>query len=593
MPLLWLDMDRERGLHPNGRVLIVAPGFLHEHWQAEARQHFGIPRLIPLDSQEKYLSARKAAGGQLPSGYYLTSFTELGQNGVKRMLDPDNPKYDTDELRRFYGVTDREVAEGMMAAGIGADPDYIARILCHRRHHEYSKSVGKSVNGIRSTYSPSLAELCRNEFECVVVDEGTRLRGFYETYIASGVLTMAPKYRLILTGTPVKNRLPDLFALLYWVSGGNDRATPRFPYDANGRGRFSEDFLVCERNLSRERAANYGRTLTPFMRDGRYRKGRPTAEVCNIHKLWRVIAPNILRRRKQDAGEEIVPKIRYPVIVPMGRFQREVYRYHLEARYTDPDGRLTIGAQLQALRMAAVAPHAENLREIGGRPGSHRSPTDYTPKLATILTLIEQKIRQGEQVVVFSSFIEPLETISRRLAEAGVWHFQLDGRKSPMKRGELSEIFKRGRPHAPPVMLACRPATSEGNNWYLARNVIHADLDYALDQNEQSDDRVHRINSPLPVNSYRVLTSGSIDRRIEALYEEKSQSAGLVLDGALYETATEELNPFDLLEIAREEFRACEVLDEGELESGWPKLRDQLAEAWQATEGARIASVAA
>jgi hypothetical protein len=88
--------------------------------------------------------------------------------------------------------------------------------------------------------------------------------------------------------------------------GGKPEATPIFPYrdESAERDRFAATFMVTERNLTKEAEAK---------ENGKKPRGRFknfTAEVCNVHRLWKLFGPIILRRRKQDAGVEIVPKSR-------------------------------------------------------------------------------------------------------------------------------------------------------------------------------------------------------------------------------------------------------------------------------------------
>jgi hypothetical protein len=88
--------------------------------------------------------------------------------------------------------------------------------------------------------------------------------------------------------------------------GGKPEATPIFPYrdESAERDRFAATFMVTERNLTKEAEAK---------ENGKKPRGRFknfTAEVCNVHRLWKLLGPIILRRRKQDAGVEIVPKSR-------------------------------------------------------------------------------------------------------------------------------------------------------------------------------------------------------------------------------------------------------------------------------------------
>src|ERR1043165_2035544 len=261
--------------------------------------------------------------------------------------------------------------------------DFVIREFCAAKVEEYSLGVGESVAypvgppppgydpakpetdnrpkwRIKCVYSPSLADLAYNAFDCVVIDEGVKMKG-EETLVGKGVRSMTPAYRLVLTAPPVKNRLPDIFRLAWWATGGRAEAHAGFPYrdETSERAKFAETFMVTERNLTKEAEAQASGKKS----GGRYKK--LTAEVCNVHRLWKLFGPIILRRRKQDAGVDIVPKVRKVIRCEMGTMHKKVYQYHLEAEYRDINGKPAIGAQLQALRMAAADPSSLHLTQIG------------------------------------------------------------------------------------------------------------------------------------------------------------------------------------------------------------------------------------
>ena len=483
---------------------------------------------------------------------------------------------------------------------------------------------------IECIYSPSLADLCHDAFKCVVVDEGVKMKG-EDTHVGRGVRKMNPPYRLVLTATPVKNRLPDIFRLAWWAAGGKAEAHARFPYrdDPEERAKFANTFLVSEHNLTKDaKAREAGRNSSP----GRFK--RLTAEVCNIHRLWKLLGPIVLRRRKQDCGEEIVPKLRKVVRCEMGTLQQQVYQYHLQAKYLDCNGQKAVGAQLQALRIAAADPSSDHLTAQSGRlsitctctkpfpnpslhsdlpegadrqppnpncplchgegeiPLPHRSGQAFTPKMASVLSIIEEILARKEQVVVGSAFNDPLDRLSDWLTEAGVRHVKLDGRVSQKRRGVHAARFKRGRHATPdtsqegeaiPVMLAGVECMSEGHSFHLTNNVILFVYSWAYDKFIQFLARIHRLNSVRPVNVYVVLCEGTIDRRLESLIQDKGDAAELVLDGRLIGERTEEVNLAELLQIAHQEFESStRTIDEALLQSQWPALRDKLRTAMTA-----------
>ncbi len=222
--------------------------------------------------------------------------------------------------------------------------------------------VPEAVRSIKCLNRPSLSDLSYNAFDCVVIDEGVKMKG-EDTYVGLGVRHMDPRFRLLLTATPVKNRLVDIFRLAWWAAGGRTEAHARFPYrdDTEERGKFAQTFMVSESNLTKKAAAEAeGRSS-----GSRYTK--LTAEVCNVHRLWKMLGPLVLRRRKDDCNEDIVPKIRRVVRCEMGTAQQDVYSYHLQAKYLDKNDEEAMGAQLQALRMAAADPSSDHLKAQPGR----------------------------------------------------------------------------------------------------------------------------------------------------------------------------------------------------------------------------------
>jgi SNF2 family DNA or RNA helicase len=94
---------------------------------------------------------------------------------------------------------------------------------------------------------------------------------------------------------PVKNRLPDIFWLAWWAAGGNEDATARWPYAGGSEEveKFASTFMLSEFNHTRAENSETG---------GKFRFTKLRPEICNLHLLWKALAPICLRRRKQDIG---------------------------------------------------------------------------------------------------------------------------------------------------------------------------------------------------------------------------------------------------------------------------------------------------
>ncbi|HTB83722.1 MAG TPA: DEAD/DEAH box helicase [Candidatus Sulfotelmatobacter sp.] len=473
-------------------------------------------------------------------------------------------------------------------------------VIC--RHRDYSSGIGETRTlppkegqpegqpevrvRVKCVYSPSLADLGQDCFSACIIDEGTKIKGD-DTIIGTGVRQINADYRLVLTATPIKNRFPDVFHLAHYVCGGHEEPTARFPYGKVDKQTFAEEFLVSERNLSKEENSEDKRRFVKF-----------TPQVCNVHRAWKLLAPVILRRRKEDCGEAIVPKIRHVVRVPMGLYQAATYQFHLKAKYRDCKGRPAVGAKLQALRIAAANPASELLirPEHDDSDGNPRSKFTYIPKVASSLELVRLAMERREQVIIGSAFQNGLDVFSARLNEAGVKHLVLDGRVNQKRRGELARLFKLGCPRAVdeglierasdyPVLLAGQECMAELHNFHLCNNILLTAYSWAFDKFEQFINRAHRMNSPWDVNVWSVICDGSIDRKLEGGIHEKKDAAGLVLDGHLLGETPGEVNFAELLHIAELEFKTVKTIDEHDLEQGWPRLRAALGRAFLQWKG--------
>jgi SNF2 family DNA or RNA helicase len=485
------------------RVLLVVPGQLHRNFRNEAREKFGR---------------------------HITSLSHRHQlHGFKL----NKPLPTSTNLCRFFITTFHELGYNHTRDGSPSLADCIAKLI--------AKGAG---------------------FDCVIVDEGTRLQN-EETHISTGVRKLNPKLRMLLTGTPVKNRLESFFHLAAWVAGDNKNGESLWPYPATSKARdqFTRDFLMSVRsNGSTER----------------------TARITNTHRLWRLIAPIMIRRRKTECGEDIVPKIVKPIVLQPGTFQAEVYRNHLfyppllssTGRPLHGFGRVAV--QLNYLRQAALAPHSASLGRVHSvATGLKKSPTVFNPKFATCLSIAADVVRARKQLIIGSPFRAFSHSLHAYLRAAGVSSLLLDGNTSPDRRGLLAEQFKNGR-YA--VLVVGVAAMSEGFDFDNCSHLILPSLSWAYDENEQFVNRVWRITSKKPVTIYLLSITGTIDERLAELFAEKSATAQLALDGRLIGDQIEDVDLADLLRHSIKSFHpGAETLDETGMETQWPTLKNQLA----------------
>ena len=563
------------------RVLIAAPVDLHDQLRKEAIKHFGIalPTIKNMDDVRRHRLDQKAAPlrkGQMPK-FYLVGYEALTRNGA-------------DEWPAFVDAKGKVVMRHrerarLIEAKTFAKEHVLARLLGHKVDFSpYMQGVGAERQGITCVWHPSLArELKQLEgrgagFDCVVLDEATMIQG--DSKISHGVTILNPEFRLLMSGTPAKNKLESIFTLAWWAAGGSETPTPRWPYARDGKDTFAKHHLEIDRFMTREedQAAKLGKRRTAV------RIVKSTARVCNVQRLWRLLAPVTLRMRKADCGEAIVAKTVRPIKCQMGAAQAAVYKEHLGNQPTSPagmpgaklSGLSAIGMQLTNLRIASVAPDSPSLGDVisMAHPARKKSWTPWTPKLATVLSLIADLLDNGEQVMIGSPFTRFNQTLHQLLTDAGVSTLLLDGEISPTQRGLLAEQFKNGNTA---VLIAGYASMGRGHSFENCAHLIAVGYPWAYDVFAQFVDRIWRLTSPRPITVYPVITTGSIEERMRDLFSDKSDTAQLMLDGKLFPDTVDDIDPERLLAEAFDAFKAAGPgADESLLESAWPSLAKRL-----------------
>ena len=480
----------------------------------------------PAEVKAAYRTAAKLYHPDLhPDDMKATAFFVLINAAYEKMTGKDTRNYD---------VRIAEFAKG--------DPSLPAFITTFK---EMEQGIGTtSDHGIKCVMAPTMASIIHSAFDCVVCDEAVAIKSG-TAHTAEGVLRMASKHRLGLTGTPIKNKLPDIFFIASWVTGFNRLPTARFPYGntTSDRATFSKDFGVMEENDTKaEKSAERGEYRSFIKTD-------PT-QICNVHRLWRVLGPVLIRRRKDDIpGCDIVKKTIIPIHVMPGTRQKACYNFHVTCPPPHDSILAQMGMQLMCLRQAALHPANPQLH----RPGqpSAVSTGIFTPKIAAVLKLATDLMAQGEQLVVASPFTEFSKDLAEILTKAGIPHLRLDGGTSPTRRGQLIKQFK-GRQI--PVLIVGIKGMASGHNLDCCHNIVLPGIEWALDLNRQIVDRVHRLTSKKDVSIYVVITKGTIDERLANVWQEKGDSSDLALDGRLIENDTEKMDAADFLRQAVADF---------------------------------------
>lgn len=569
------------------QALFVVPQDLIDQWQAEATKFFGRTLEVIRTPAQARDVARRARAGE--SGWWITYYEALSIVGRKAKAAPKRMVL---APRDYYALPAAERAGAVKnprAEAIGGSPDEI-RLSALTTSEVCPNCLANNWSGWKRPNCTSCGhnDMLARSRSCashlatafrrgsILIDEVSLIAG--ESLRSTAIRGLRARHRYVASGTPIKNFVPDLFWPLWWALGEGER----FPYGYDeGRAKFESDFCVIEHAFG-TRADDAHKTVR--------RKVLP--EVSNLSMLWRLLCSGMVRRRKEDTGEPIVPRTIHPITVPAGVNQLQRHGEWLR-RFPDffcqkfPDHPVVEAGlvekfaaalgQLWKLEFTATMPGADpdadwltTTAHIGG------AASNWTPKNLRVLEIARREADAGRKIVLFSDLIETGRWICDRLQEAGVRAVHItetdrDGKittKAPRKRAAEIRAFADGDAQ---VLCVGIQALRLGWNLDCAQVAIVAGLPWSHEALDQAIARVHRLTSRHPVDVYVVLTRGTIDERKWDLLSDKAATADLALDGRLVE---EDEKPVDWQQVITQMRRAGvrptgDELDEADIEDLW------------------------
>lgn len=322
----------------------------------------------------------------------------------------------------------------------------------------------------------------------LVLDEAQALKNA-ATLRVQAVGTLQAGFRLALTGTPVENRLADLWSIMNLLNPGL----------LGTAGRFAERFgNPIERQRNEAARARLRRLVSPFL------LRRTKAQVLTD------LPPRteIVERIEPEADERAF----------LEAMRREALERIAQLDPADPNKhRFNVLAELTRLRRAACDPRlaAPELGRIGAKVQAFE-------RLATEL------VASRHQALVFSQFTDFLKLLAERLDACGLRYQYLDGSTPAAARSERVAAFQRGDGD---LFLISLKAGGFGLNLTAADYVVIADPWWNPAAEDQAMGRAHRIGQQRPVTVYRLVTAGSVEERIVALHQDKRELAEGLLAG--------------------------------------------------------------
>ena len=360
--------------------------------------------------------------------------------------------------------------------------------LSYAVYHGPNRSLDRNADVTLTTYALlrlDAERLAGEHWETVVLDESQAIKN-PDSQVASAAFRLDAKFKVALTGTPVENRLEELWSQFHFINPGL----------LGGRSDFQDRYA------------------------GPIAQGEP--EVAR--RLRERIRPFVLRRLKQDVAPELPPRTDVVLYCELSTDERGVYDAIRAATVEAVVKKLGEGggvlAALEALlRLRQASCHTAL---VPGREAEGSSKIDL------LMESLENVVAEEHKAIVFSQWTGLLDLVEPALRAAGIPFTRLDG--STRDRAGVVRLFQDDS--GPPVMLISLKAGGTGLNLTAADHVFLLDPWWNPAVEQQAADRAHRIGQDKPVMVYRLVAEGTVEERILELQQRKREIADAALGQA-------------------------------------------------------------
>jgi superfamily II DNA or RNA helicase len=326
--------------------------------------------------------------------------------------------------------------------------------------------------------APALADV---EFDYVVLDEAQTIKNA-NTAGAKAARLLRGQHRLALSGTPVENRLTDLWSLFEFLNPGLLSGATAFTRSFGGN-----------------------------------------ADPDDLRLLGRGLRPFILRRTKEQVELELPPKVEQTIVCELERPQRALYdelRDHYRRALL---GRSAAWQQRKLQVLEALL----RLRQAACHPAlvDPRRQDDASAKLDLLIPRLVETLEEGHKALVFSQFTSFLSLLKARLDTQRIAYEYLDGQTRD--RQERIERFQND-PSCPLFLISLK-AGGVGLNLTAADYVFILDPWWNPAAEAQAVDRTHRIGQTRHVFAYRLIAKDTVEERVLELQQRKRELADAII----------------------------------------------------------------
>ncbi len=414
-------------------------------------------------------------------------------NGQNLIVAPAAVIYNwQDELKKFAPDLKVTVLDGSKA----------------ERRKQFAQSTERDI--IITSYDAAKRDIDFYEghvFNIEVIDEAQYIKN-PQTAAAKTVKAINAKQRFALTGTPIENRLSELWSIFDYLMPGFLSSYQQFRKQYEG---------PIIKNQDEQAQDDLKRLVQPFM----------------------------LRRLKQDVLNDLPMKNEQVFLTPMVGKQESLYQARAQRlirqiqKQNDEEfqqNKLAVLAEITRLRELCCSPQLLD-RGYSGPSG----------KIKATMNLIKDEMADNHKILLFSQFTSALAILKGKLAKAGIKYFVIEGKTK--KADRLQFVDKFNSYDQPAVFLISLKAGGTGLNLTSADVVIHFDPWWNIAAENQATDRAHRIGQKNNVTIYKMIAQNTIEEKIIEMQQKKAALANSILSGN--ELANAVINKETLLNILK------------------------------------------
>ncbi|MCU0858300.1 MAG: DEAD/DEAH box helicase [Pontiellaceae bacterium] len=357
----------------------------------------------------------------------------------------------------------------------------------------------------------------KTDWSWVILDEAQAIKN-HSTRQSKAVRTLNAEARIALTGTPIENRLGDLWSLFDFLNPGLLGNASQFSAFAKA------------------------------IQSGNHDHYAP---------LRRLVSPYILRRLKTDKSiiSDLPDKTEMTVFCGLSKPQARLYQQTADSLMKE----LQAAEGIQ--RKGLVLTYLMRFKQICNHPDQLTGQGEYNPadsaKFQRLEELCAEIESRGEKVLIFTQFREMTEPLADCLAKVfSRPGLVLHGGTPVKQRQNLVETFQRE--DGPPFFVLSIKAGGTGLNLTAASHVIHFDRWWNPAVENQATDRAFRIGQRRNVLVHKFVTSGTLEEKIDLLLAEKQRTADQILEGGTEKLLTEMSNE-EILQMIRLDVEKAEL----------------------------------